>query len=54
MPQTQLNRFTIISKVIDGHMTITEAAVSLGISERQMISKLGRFINFKFAASLLF
>lgn len=37
MSQTKLNRFTVISKVIDGHMTITEAAVSLGISERQII-----------------
>lgn len=37
MSQTQLNRFAVISKVIDGHMTIAEAAVSLGISERQTI-----------------
>ncbi|SPF43915.1 Integrase catalytic region [Candidatus Desulfosporosinus infrequens] len=37
MSQTQLNRFTVISKVIDGHMTIAEAAVSLGISQRQII-----------------
>ena len=37
MSQKQLNRFAIISKVIDGHMTIAEAAVSLGISQRQII-----------------
>jgi hypothetical protein len=37
MSQTQLNRFTVISKVIDRHMTIAEAAVSLGISQRQII-----------------
>jgi hypothetical protein len=34
MSQKQLNKFAIISKVIDGHMTIAEAAVSLGISQR--------------------
>jgi hypothetical protein len=28
MSQKQLNRFAIISKVIDGHMTIAEAAVN--------------------------
>jgi hypothetical protein len=43
MSQTQLNRFAVISKVIDGHMTITEAAVSLGISERQTIRKTGSY-----------
>jgi transposase len=37
MSQTQLNRFAVISKVIDGHTTIAEAAVSLGISQRQII-----------------
>jgi transposase len=37
MSQTKLNRFAVISKVIDGHMTIAEAATSLGISERQII-----------------
>lgn len=37
MSQKQLNRFTVISKVIDGLLTIAEAAVSLGISERQVI-----------------
>jgi transposase len=37
MSQTQLNRFTTISKLIDGHVTIAEAAVSLGISQRQII-----------------
>jgi transposase len=37
MSQTQLNRFTVLSKVIDGHMTIAEAAISLGVSQRQII-----------------
>ena len=37
MSQKQLNRFAVISKVIDGHMTIAEASVSLGISQRQII-----------------
>ena len=37
MSQKQLNRFSVISKTIDGHMTIAEAAISLGISERQII-----------------
>lgn len=37
MSQKQLNRFAVISKVIAGHLTNAEAAVSLGISERQVI-----------------
>jgi transposase len=37
MSEKQLNRFVVISKVIDGHLTIAEAAVSLGLSERQII-----------------
>ncbi len=37
MSQKQLNRFAVLSRVIDGHMTIAEAAVSLGISQRQTI-----------------
>ncbi|MBU2699304.1 hypothetical protein Ga0466249_000383 [Sporomusaceae bacterium BoRhaA] len=37
MSQTQLNRFAVISKVIDRHLTVAEAAVSLGISQRQVI-----------------
>ena len=37
MSEKQLNRFSVISKAIGGHMTIAEAAVSLGISERQII-----------------
>jgi hypothetical protein len=37
MSQKQLNRFAVISKLIDGHLTIAEAAISLGISERQVI-----------------
>jgi transposase len=37
MSQTQLNRFHIISIVIDKKMTNSEAAVSLGLSIRQII-----------------
>lgn len=37
MSQKQLNRFAVISKVIAGHLTNAEAAVSLGISQRQVI-----------------
>lgn len=37
MSQKQLNRFAVISKVTAGHLTNAEAAVSLGISERQVI-----------------
>jgi len=37
MSQKQLNRFSVISKTIDRHMAIAEAAVSLGIRERQII-----------------
>lgn len=37
MSEKQLNRFSVISKTIDSDMTIAEAAVSLGISQRQII-----------------
>jgi hypothetical protein len=37
MSQKQLNRFSVISKLIDGHVTIAEAPTRLGISERQVI-----------------
>ena len=37
MSEKQLNRFSVISKTIGGHMTIAEAAFSLGISQRQII-----------------
>lgn len=32
MSQTQLNRYAVISKVIDRHMTIAKTAVSLGLA----------------------
>jgi hypothetical protein len=48
MSQKQLNRFAIISKVSDGHMTIAEAAVSLGISQRRII----RLTSCTFSAAL--
>jgi len=37
MSQKQLNRFAIISKVIDKSLTLAEASLSLGISQRQVI-----------------
>ena len=37
MSQSQLNRHAVITRVIDGLLTNAEAAVSLGISERQII-----------------
>lgn len=36
MTQTQLNRFSVISSVIQGKTLIKEAALSLGLSERQV------------------
>lgn len=37
MSQKQLNRHSVIARVIDGLLTNAEAAISLGISERQVI-----------------
>jgi len=37
MSQTQLNRFVVITKVIDGHLSVSEAATTLGLSTRQVI-----------------
>lgn len=37
MSQKQLNRYVVISKVIDGHLTVAEAATYLGVSTRQII-----------------
>lgn len=36
MSQEQLNRYHVVSMVIDGRMTVSEAAESLGLSERQI------------------
>jgi len=36
MTQKQLNRYKVISSVIDGKLSISEAAMSLGLSERQI------------------
>jgi transposase len=36
MSQKQLNRYSVISKLIDGNITTLEAAESLGLSERQI------------------
>jgi transposase len=52
MSQKQLNRFSVISKVIDGHMTIADAANSLGISKRQFI-RLKQGVIAEGAASLI-
>ena len=37
MSQKQLNKYTVIDKVIGGHLTIVEAAAALGITTRQII-----------------
>lgn len=52
MSEKQLNRFSVISKTIDGHMTIAEAAVSLGISERQIL-RLKQGVSAEGAAFLI-
>lgn len=36
MSQVQLTRFSVITKLIDGHITVKEAAESLDLSERQV------------------
>ncbi|AVX21737.1 helix-turn-helix domain-containing protein [Carboxydocella thermautotrophica] len=36
MTQEQLNRYKVISSLIDGKLSISEAAMSLGLSERQI------------------
>lgn len=36
MSQKQLNRYTVISQLIEGNLTTREAAESLGLSERQI------------------
>lgn len=52
MSQKQLNRFAVISKVVAGHLTNAEAAISLGISERQFI-RLKKGVIAEGAASLI-
>lgn len=52
MSQKQLNRYTVIARVIDGILTNAEAATSLGISERQII-RLKKGIIAEGAASLI-
>ena len=37
MSEKQLNRYSVVSKIISGHLTIAEASANLGISERQVI-----------------
>lgn len=37
MSQKQLNRYKVLSLVIDGKTTVAEAAIDLGLSERQII-----------------
>jgi len=36
MSQKQLNRYTVISQLIEGNLTTQEAAERLGLSERQV------------------
>lgn len=36
MSQKQLNRYSVISRLIEGSITTLEAAESLGLSERQI------------------
>lgn len=52
MSQKQLNRYSVIQRVIDGFLTNAEAAMSLGISERQII-RLKKGIIAEGAASLI-
>jgi transposase len=37
MSQKQLNRFLVITKLIEGHITVKEASESLGLCERQIL-----------------
>src|SRR5690554_3453753 len=37
MSQKQLNRYLVITKLIDGHITVKEAAECLGLCERQIL-----------------
>lgn len=37
LSQKQLNRYNVISMVIDGHLKVADAAKSLCLSERQII-----------------
>lgn len=52
MSQKQLNRFAVITKVIDGHISIKEAAASLALSERQ-IKRLKKGVKAKGAVFLI-
>lgn len=45
MSQKQLNRYAVISKVIEGTLTISQAAAHLGISNRQTIRIKKKFIE---------
>jgi transposase len=36
MSQNQLTRFAVLTKLIDGHITVKQAAESLDLSERQI------------------
>jgi transposase len=37
MSQKQLNRYLVITKLIDGHITVKETSKSLGLCERQIL-----------------
>jgi len=52
MSQKQLNKYVVITKLIDGHITVSETAESLGLSNRQ-IQRLKKGMSEKGAAALI-
>ena len=44
MSQKQLNRFSVISMALEAKVTVSEAAKSLGLSERQ-IKQIKRLLS---------
>ncbi|WP_207857165.1 helix-turn-helix domain-containing protein, partial [Lucifera butyrica] len=45
LSQKQLNRYTILQKLVDGDFTLAQAASSLGLSNRQVIRLKKGFIQ---------
>ena len=52
MSQKQLNRYSVLSQVIQGNLTIAEAAKSLGLSKRQVL-RLKKAVQQQGAAALI-
>ncbi|MGI6533540.1 MAG: helix-turn-helix domain-containing protein [Peptococcia bacterium] len=52
MSQKQLNRYTVISQLIEGNLTTRDAAESLGLSERQ-VKRLKKGVREKGPAFLI-